>query len=245
RGSAAIDRRDRQRERRRRRERLPRHDPQAVPARRVSKERFALYEATVQSPEADVEFIDGVYRRRRGKRARILREDFCGSAALSAAWVRSAPDRSAVAIDLDPRALAAAKRRHPRELARIRFLEQSVLDPIRISADVCVAYNFSYFVFKSKRALASYFSAVHRGLHPRGLFFLDVFGGITAQQPSLETHERGGVTYIWEQASYDPLTSTLEAYIHFRLPNGRLIKRAFRYDWRLWQIAEIREALEE
>jgi SAM-dependent methyltransferase len=216
----------------------------------VTLDRYALYEATVQSPRADVAFIDGVFTRRRGRRARTFREDFCGSAALAAAWVKSAKDRVATAIDRDSRALANAERRHRRALAterdraRLRLLHQSVLEPVRGRSDVAAAYNFSYFVFKTRRELDAYFSAVHRGLAPDGLFFLDVFGGITAEQPSLETHARGGVTYIWEQACYDPLTSSLEAYIHFRLPGGRLLRRAFRYDWRLWRIIEIREALE-
>ena len=34
-------------------------------------------------------------------------------------------------------------------------------------------------------------------------------------------------------------------YIHFRFPDGSELKKAFRYEWRLWGMAEVREALVE
>jgi len=34
-------------------------------------------------------------------------------------------------------------------------------------------------------------------------------------------------------------------YIHFRLRDGARIERAFTYDWRLWTLPEVRDALEE
>lgn len=201
---------------------------------------------SVQSPEADVAFMAGVYERRRGRKALRLREDFSGSAALSAAWVASDARRTAVAIDNDPRPHAYARAKG-REGPRLRLLQGDVSSARpRPAADVSCAYNFSVFELPTRKALVSYLAGARRGLAEGGLFFLDVFGGITAQQPSLETRETAaGHTYIWEQASFDPLTSRLVAAIHFRLPGGRLIEGAFRYDWRLWQIAELVEALED
>jgi len=35
-----------------------------------------------------------------------LREDFCGTGLFSCAWVKSAADREAVGVDLDPEVLA-------------------------------------------------------------------------------------------------------------------------------------------
>lgn len=214
---------------------------------------YALYEASTQSPQADVAFIEGIYRRRHRTAPRSLREDFCGSAALSRAFVARGAERRAMGIDLNAGAIAKAAQAARRELdesalARLELLRGDVRrapSRARVGFDLAVAYNFSYCVFKKRGELLEYFSGVHRALSPRGMFFLDLFGGMTAEQPSLETREHEGFTYIWEQESFDPLTRTLRAYIHFQLDDGRLIKRAFRYDWRLWQIVELREALEE
>lgn len=58
----------------------------------------ALYEACVQSPASDVAFISSVYRRRNARDALSLREDFAGSAALSAAWIDSDPSWTAYLV---------------------------------------------------------------------------------------------------------------------------------------------------
>lgn len=217
-------------------------------SRRAAAERWTLYEASVQSPAEEVEFMSGIYRRRRDRAPLRLREDFCGSAALAAAWVASRPDRHALALDLDPMALAhVRKARLPALGAAATRLDLRLQDVRQATAerfDLIAAYNFSYFVFKRRADLVAYFAAARAGLRPGGMLFLDHFGGTCAQQPALETRElEGGVTYIWEQASYDPVTSDLRAYIHFRLADGTMLRRAFAYDWRLWQLAEIREAL--
>ena len=54
-----------------------------------------------------------------------------------------------------------------------------------------------------------------------------------------------GFTYIWEQASYYPITGEMTCYIHFKFPDGSKMKRAFEYTWRLWTLPEIVEMLGE
>jgi hypothetical protein len=53
--------------------------------------------------------------------------------------------------------------------------------------------------------------------------------------------------YVWEQRSANPLTGRVLNAIHFRRPDARggvrHIKDAFTYDWRLWSIPELREAM--
>lgn len=205
-------------------------------------DRFALYERSVQTPDAEVVFIDGLFRRWRGRPARSLREDFCGSAAFAAAWCESHRERTALGIDRDAEVLAWAKQHnaHPRaELYRGDVLRA----PAR-RFDVVVAYNYSYCVFQTRPALTAYFRAARRGLARDGLFFLDLFGGSTSQQPSIETRRmRGGYGYVWEQVSFNPIDNHFLAHIHFDLPDGGRMKRAFTYDWRLWQLVELRELL--
>jgi hypothetical protein len=215
----------------------------------VKRDKWALYEAAVQSPGADVALITGIYRRRRGRIPKTLCEHFCGSAALSDAWVRSDRTRSALGIDRDRRALERARAMHKFPLGsdgdRLQLSLQDVREPARSRFDVVVAYNFSYCAFKQRIELAEYFRAARRSLAKSGMLFIDVFGGVTAMQPSIEPHRRAGCTYVWEQASFDPLTNRLVAHIHFLMDDKTRLHRAFTYDWRLWQIPELRELLLE
>ena len=43
--------------------------------------------------------------------------------------------------------------------------------------DIAVAVNFSYFFFKQREVLKSYYANVYESLNKRGLFILDIFGG--------------------------------------------------------------------
>jgi len=45
-------------------------------------------------------------------------------------------------------------------------------------------------------------------------------------------------TYVWEHKQFDPLDRGLLAYIHFELKNGRRVRKAFEYDWRMWTVPE-------
>ncbi|MEM7071524.1 MAG: class I SAM-dependent methyltransferase, partial [Pseudomonadota bacterium] len=49
--------------------------------------------------------------------------------------------------------------------------------------------------------------------------------------------------YVWDQDEYDPITAKVVNYIHFKFPDRSRIDCAFRYEWRLWSIPEVREAL--
>ena len=51
--------------------------------------------------------------------------------------------------------------------------------------------------------------------------------------------------YFWELRSFYPVTRSADFYIHFRLKNGKAIRNAFRYQWRMWTIPEVREMMEE
>jgi hypothetical protein len=42
-----------------------------------------LYEKSVQNPEADVEFLEETFKNVSGRAPMTLREDFCGTAAMS------------------------------------------------------------------------------------------------------------------------------------------------------------------
>jgi SAM-dependent methyltransferase len=224
-------------------------------AQTPATEPFRLYERAVQCPQAEVDFLTEHFRRLRRRDARTLREDFCGTAAVSCEWVRRHRDNAAVGLDLDPVVLAWAET-HNRatltaaERARVQLLQADVLAPPSLPApDLVAAMNFSYWLFRERATLRAYFSAVQRALAPDGVFFLDAYGGYDAFREIVEARTvedaAGSFTYRWEQAQYNPISGLMDCHIHFTLPDGRELSRAFSYHWRLWTLPEIRELLAE
>ena len=221
---------------------------------------FALYEASVLSVDFDLDLIERVYHAARGRNFTKLREDFCGTAALACAWVLRKPTHTAIGVDNDPRVLAWARRHH---LARMRGAADRVTlarhDVRRVTqspVDVIVALNFSYWVFHERDELRRYFASARRSLRKGGMLVVNAFGG-TESIDVLEERRRipasqgpdglriPGFTYVWEHEAFNPVDHRIRCAIHFRLASGRWMRRAFRYDWRLWTLPEIREVMRE
>lgn len=214
-----------------------------------SDDPHVLYERAVQDPAAEVAVVERLLRRL-GQPARRLREDFSGTAAVAARWVERGPERTAVAVDLDPSVHAWARAHRTPALGaaadRLRLVTGDVRRAHGRGFDAVVALNFSYGVFGTRRTLSEYLRSARRSLAPGGVVLLDAFGGWEAQKELVERRRIGrGVTYVWEQESFDPITHRLRCAIHFELPGGRRLRRAFRYDWRLWSLPELTELLLE
>ncbi len=212
-------------------------------------DRHDLYEQSVQDTEGDLEIIDRAYRREHGKLPQSLREDFCGTALLCAEWVKSRPTRTAVGIDLDRKTLDYAAKHRIEPLgdaaARVQLVRANVLEVGGAQVDVIAAFNFSYCVFFERRDLLRYFEAAHKSLSPGGALFLDNHSGPEAFEDLIEPRRCKGFTYVWEQKPLNAITNRSKRYIHFRFPDGTELKRAFRYDWRIWTVPELRDLLEE
>jgi SAM-dependent methyltransferase len=215
----------------------------------ASAEKFTLYEKAVQAPDFDIQFLTRIFRREHDRLPLSLREDFCGTAYLAAEWVRSRPDRTAIAIDLDDQALEWGRRRHLQPLGpaarRLRLLRRNVLEVAAPRVELAVAFNYSYFVFHDRAELLAYFRIVRRGLRPGGAFVLDGYTGPDAFEPMEEVRRCRGFTYVWDQQPMDALSGRAKRFIHFRFPDGTALKRAFKYDWRLWSVPEVRDLLGE
>jgi len=214
-----------------------------------SSDKHALYEASVQDTEVDIKFISRVFRKERGKIALSLREDFCGTAKLCADWVRSHPERTAVGLDLHEPTMKWGTKRHIRPLngaaERVTLLNRNVLDGVDAPVDIAVAFNFSYCVFKDREDMRRYMKRVHHDLHDDGMFFMDIHGGTESFEELEETTKHTGFTYVWDQGPYDAINGYAMRHIHFRFPDGTEMKRAFSYDWRLWNLPELRDLLLE
>jgi hypothetical protein len=118
--------------------------------------------------------------------------------------------------------------------------------PSARAPDIRCAHNFSYWVFKTRPVMLDYFRGACRDLARGGIFVIDLHGGPEAfQELEEETPCPGGFSFVWDQARYWPIPATGHFYIHFRFRDGSELKRAFRYDWRVWGLAELRDLLYE
>ncbi|MFM7052178.1 MAG: class I SAM-dependent methyltransferase [Planctomycetota bacterium] len=215
-----------------------------------NSDRHELYELAVQEVVSECEFIDRAYRSVRGRLPALLREDFCGTAKACSEWVRRRRTNRAIGIDLDRSVLAWGERRHranlPAHMAeRIEIVNGNVLTAQTPPADVVVAMNFSYFIFRQRAQLVGYFRRVFESLAADGLFVCDAYGGSQAHAEQEEERSIDGFTYVWHQARYNPITGDVRNHIHFRFPDGSEMKRAFTYEWRLWSLPEIKDAMLE
>lgn len=214
-------------------------------------DRHELYQRSVQSPEADCELFAKLYKDLRGKPAKVLREDFCGTALLSTTWCLGGKRRRAIGVDLDAPTLAWGRKHnlepHAAKLGdRVQLVQANVLEVEGLPlADITCALNFSFCVFKQRAVLRRYFEHARAGLAEGGILILEMFGGTKAIDTDEEIRDLDTHLYHWEQESFDPITNEIVCHIHFEFEDESRIEKAFTYDWRLWSIAELRELLEE
>lgn len=230
--------------------------PRRAPKRRNDKPSLAsradphvLYEQSVQCVEAEIDFVDETFEALRGRQARLLREDFCGTAATACEWIRRRDTNRAYGVDLDPDVLAWGEQHNVAKLEggaeRIQLLNADVMEVATEPVDAVLAMNFSYWIFKERATLRRYFERVHAGLAQDGIFFLDAYGGSEAFEVMKDRHDYGRFTYIWDQAEYNPVNGHMTCYIHFTFRDGSRLNKAFSYHWRLWTLPELREVLTE
>jgi hypothetical protein len=215
----------------------------------VAKDRFALYQAAVQVPEHEVSFFERAFKDAHHRRPVVLREDFCGTAAVARAWVASAPDRRAYGVDHDPAPLAFARAEEERTLdddarARVTLVESDVRTAVTPPADVAAVQNFSINELGDRRTLVDYLAGVHAALAPEGVLVLDVMGG-PERQVDARTERKAcrGFTMEWTQRRFDPIGGRGLFALSFVLADGTRLDDAFVYDWRVWSIPELTDAL--
>lgn len=226
----------------------------------MGTDKHVLYSAAVQSTDADLDFIDRVYRNKRHKQAHRLREDFCGTALLSVDWVERRRGNEAWGIDLDFPTLDWGRKyyidRMEKDAKKVRLMHENVLTAKTPPIDIAIAFNFSYFIFKKREDLKKYFASVYKALAPDGVLVMDIYGGTSAPTHCWEERViRNAVTpdgdklprfkYAWEHETFNAVTNELLTHIHFKYRGAPWMRRVFTYDWRLWSVPEVREILEE
>ncbi len=226
----------------------------------ATADKHILYEASVQCVEADLDFFHRVFKKKRKRPYRLLREDFCGTAALACEFLRRNRENRAWGVDLHRPTLDWGIEHHVSRLGpeaeRLTLLCENVLDVREPKVELVAALNFSYQVFKTREALGRYFRSVRESLTGDGLFVVDAFGGTSAMDAEEEDRPIVGgeapdgtrlprFTYVWDQAEFNIVNHDILCHIHFKFSDGTKIKRAFTYDWRLWTLPELQEIMLE
>jgi len=213
-------------------------------------DKHMLYQMAVQNPESEIDFVDRTFKRVRGRAASVIREDFCGTAYSSCAWVRRRKTNRAIGVDLHLPTLRWGERHNLSTLteeqrSRVTLLHRDVMKVggEGRGVDAVLAMNFSWFYMTERRALVAYFKSVRESLVDDGVLFMDIYGGYEATKEQVEKRRERGFKYVWDQAKYDPISGMQTAHIHFEFKRGPAMKRAFTYIWRLYSLPEVRDAL--
>ncbi len=222
----------------------------AAPTMAEKADRHMLYQESVQNSEFELDFIEETFESITGRKAEIMREDFCGTAISSVEWIKRSPNNSAISVDFDREVLDWGRKHNVTQLneeqkSRLQLIEADVLDVKTDKVDVVQAYNFSYWFFQERTTMLRYFKQVRESLVDDGILFLDIFGGSECYQTQKEKRKLDGFKYIWEQAEFNAITNELKCYIHFHFPDKSKLKKAFSYTWRVWGARELREILIE
>ena len=209
-----------------------------------------LYEQSVQCVESEIDFVDETFQKLRGRKAELLREDFCGTANTSCEWIRRRKTNKAIAVDLNEEVLEWGRLHKVGKLTeeqakRVTLINDNVMTVKTDKVDAALAMNFSYWIFEDRPTMIKYFKRIHNTLVDDGILFLDAFGGYEAYQEMKERTEYDKFTYVWDQESYDPVTGHCACRIHFKFKDGSKINKAFSYEWRLWSLPELTEMLTE
>lgn len=213
-------------------------------------DKYTLYKKAVQSAETDVVFFQKVYKELKGKSPVSMREDFCGTFALSCEWIKSKPAHESVCVDLDPEPIEYGRNQYLNKLTteqqkRIKIIEGDVLTCELPKTDISIALNFSYFVFKKREIMKAYFSRCYNSLKDNGVLIVDCFGGSLCHEPNEESTKHKDFTYYWEQASFNPVLNNAVFHIHFKPKSHSKVERVFTYDWRMWSLPELRDIMQE
>ena len=119
-----------------------------LPRKRADK--YLLYELSVQDPAFEVELAVEQYKKRRGTRPRVLREDFCGTAANACRWVQDHPEAQAIGLDLDQPTLEWARKHNVMPLGqaagRVDLRQKDVRTVTSPKADIVQSFNFSSYL---------------------------------------------------------------------------------------------------
>lgn len=213
-------------------------------------DKYWYYQKSVQNPQNEVEFLSENFKKLRKRKAKTLREDFCGTAMIACKWTEQGQNYESWGVDLDPEPIDYGKAHHFAELSnseqkRMHYILGNVLESPTPTVDITFAFNFSYFIFKQRSELLTYFKAAYDSLNEDGIFFVDIFGGPESQTLCTDVIEHPGFKYYWECQRFNPLNNDCRFTISFKRKGEKKRKDVFVYNWRFWSISEIKDIMQE
>lgn len=231
----------------------------SLTSKKPLRDKYFYYENSVQSMGTHLTWYRKIFEENLGFFPKHLREDFCGTFLHAIEWIEMGKDHKAWGVDLDPETLNYGRRFHlpkvkPADQKRLTLLQKDVLKVRKPTVDFVIACNFSFYIFQQRSLLREYFRGVYESLNAKGMLILEMAGGpgmIEEMRERKTVHyktEKGKsekFKYIWDQREFDPIHNRAQYSIHFKFEDGREMRDAFTYDWRLWSIVEVREILEE
>lgn len=218
----------------------------------------ACYEEAVQQPKREARnlrniFVDTQQRLldERPRMPTVLREDFCGTAVLCREWVAGHVERTAIGVDLDSSVLQYASQHFPSDTissridlhcANVLTVNNDDLEP----ADIIAALNYGLCYFHQRADLLLYLRRSLEALSPGGILVADIFGGNRPlTEPWLFRRKCSSFEYWFEQAPCSLLTNVCHCSINFKFKDGTVLRNAYTYDFRVWSIADLLEAMRE
>ena len=213
-------------------------------------DKYYYYRRAVQAPDTDVEFLRDTYKELRGKLPTTLREDFCGTFAISCEWVKLNDKFRAFGIDLDSEPIEYGMNHYATELTppqreRLQIRQENVLSPKLPKVDIVAAMNFSHFIFRDRKTMTAYFKNCYETLNDNGCLISDCFGGSQCYEGNEENTDHKDFIYYWHQENFDPVTNYADFHIHIKLKGKKKMEKCFSYPWRMWTIPELREMMME
>ncbi|KAJ1979495.1 hypothetical protein H4R34_002812 [Dimargaris verticillata] len=114
-------------------------------------------------------------------------------------------------------------------------------------AHVIASLNYALFYFHERQKLVQYLRVSYANLNSFGILVADAFGGtrLFNDLPRTKTRSMGTYTYHFEYRSFDALTNLGRYAIHFEFCDGSWIRNHFTYTFRIYSLAELREAMLE
>ncbi|GJM92494.1 hypothetical protein PR202_ga08970 [Eleusine coracana subsp. coracana] len=215
--------------------------------------KFHLYQLSVQSPKGDISYLQKFFLMYVGGRVPLhLQEDFCGTALLSAEWIRTDARRTALGLDLDLESLEWCLEnnlRKPKEARLVRQKFSDLVHGLHVNKDNVSSESDSseQSGFANPKCLAAN-STMHafNALSKRGgIFVMDVYGGTSSERKLRLQRKFPSFTYFWEQEEFDIISRQTRISLHFQAGKKQMLRHAFTYHWRLWSIPEIKDCLEE
>jgi hypothetical protein len=209
-----------------------------------------LYQLAVQSPGVDAAFLAKLYKKLRGREARHVREDFCGTAYFISAWLRRHKENTAEGYDIDLPTVQWGREHNFEGLdgwtERTKLFIEDVRKPSERAPDIRFAPNFSWMIFTERAVLLDYFKQARADLAEGGLFVFDIYGGWeSAEEMEEQRRIDAGFTYVWQQREYHPATGFYHCAIHFRFKDGSELRDVYDYRWRLWSLPEVVDILKD